>query len=307
MNPPVDPAAEGDDVQHLFDDAYLAGIGRLSLDIRPAPPRAAVGAHLSPRAGASLEFRDYQAYTPGDDLRRVDWNVYGRTRHLFVRRFERPTAVPVFVLVDASGSMTLETPSRYATAARLAAAVTAAAVANQNPVYLTIADGGGSAAPRPLTGRRGLVRTLAALAADRRPGGAGIAADLHAMLPFLAAKGRGVLVLISDFFEPRGVDALVDVLRLANQRLALLRVTQPHDAEPDVTDDVELADCESDARLTVSPDAGLLARYRRAYADYFGTFGAYAAARGATTATVDASAETLPQLERLFPGGVMTL
>ncbi len=294
-------------MNELFPEKFLSSIERLSLHARKAPPRAAVGAHLSSRNGTSLEFRDYQQYAPGDDLRRVDWNVYSRTRHLFVRRFERPTSLPIYLLVDASESMRLETPSRYATAARLAAAVVSAAVANQNPVYLTIADGAGAGARRPLTGRRGFVRALAELSADRRPGGAGIANDLKAMLPFLASRGRGVLVLISDFFEPLGIDALLESLRLTNQRLVLLRVTQPADADPDLDGDYELEDCENGARLNVSAEAGLLERYREAYRSYFAALDTYATSRAATNATINAAADTVPQLERLFPGGVMSV
>ena len=291
----------------LFPDTFLASIGRLSIAIKPAPPRAAVGLHMSPRNGASLEFRDYQPYAPGDDLRRVDWAVYGRTRHLFVRRFERPTAVPVYVLVDASGSMMLETPRRYATAARVAAAVASAGLGSQNPVHLLIAGGHQPGVPRAVTGRRGLVRVLAELAAEREPGNAGLAASMEALLPMLAAKGPGVLVVVSDFFEPAGVDALTAVLSRTPQRLVLIKVTQPYDAEPELSGDYELADCESDARLTVTADAAALARYHEAYRTYFAAFDAFAAARGVRQATVDASTETLGQLERLFPAGVMSL
>ena len=294
-------------MQHLFTDSFVAGIGRFSIDVRPAPPRLAHGVHLSPRPGASLEFRDYQAYVPGDDLRRVDWAVYGRTRHLFVRRFERPTAVPVAVLVDASPSMTLETPGRYATAARLAAAVASAAVAGHNPLRVVVADGSAAGAPRAVSGRRGLVRVLADLAADRPAVGPGPAAALQALGPALAAQGSGVLVVISDFFEDRGVDVLIDVLRRTPQRLVLLRVTQPWDAEPDLSGDVELADGETDARLPVWAGDDVLARYRAAYRAYFDALDAFAVSRGVTTAAFDAAADTLPQLERLFPGGVLSL
>lgn len=294
-------------MQELFPDNFLSGIGRLALTVRAAPPRAAHGVHLSPRTGASLEFRDYQAYTPGDDLRRVDWAVYGRTRHLFVRRYERPTAVPVFVLVDASASMMLETPSRYAMAARVAAAIASSAVAGHNPLRVVIADGNAAAAPRAVTGRRGLVRVLADLAADRTAAGPGPAAALEAVLPSLAAQGRGILVIISDFFEQRGLDPLLNLLRQAPQRLVMVRVTQPWDADPDIQGDLELADCESDARLQVSTDPTVLKRYREAYQSYFKTLDDFAAARGAARASFDASADPLPQLERLFPGGTLSL
>ncbi len=294
-------------MRHLFSDSFLASIDGLSVDIRPAPPRAPHGAHLSPRVGSSIEFRDYQSYTPGDDLRRVDWNVYARTRHLFVRRFEHPTSVPIFLLVDDSESMRLETPSRYATAARVAAAVAAAGLASQNPVYATIADGGGAALPRAVTGRRGLVRVLAELASDRPTAGIGVAAGISVLQPLLAAKGRGVLVIISDFFEPLGVQTLLESLRQTSQRLLLVRVTQPWDANPDLAGDFELADCESGETAPVSTDAEALRRYREAYGSYFAAIDGHVAQRGATQHVIDASKETLPQLEPLFPGGVLSL
>lgn len=291
----------------LFPDSFLASISGLSMSIRPAPPRAAQGTHLSRRPGASIEFREYQGYTAGDDLRRVDWNVYARTRHLFVRRFEHPTAVPVFLLVDASESMRLETPGRYATAARVAAAVAAAATQSQNPVYATIADGSAAAVPRAVTGRRGLLRVMTELAARRPPGGPGVVASLRTLLPALASKGPGVLVVISDFFESDGMQALIDTLRLVPQRLVLVRITQPTDAEPDMSGDFEFADCESAATLAVSVTPSALRQYREAYRSYFDALDAYASLRGATQYAVDASAETLTQLERLFPSRTLAL
>ncbi|MGC4031944.1 MAG: DUF58 domain-containing protein [Tepidisphaeraceae bacterium] len=299
-------------MNRLFNDNFLAAIARLGLSVRATPPRAEHGTHLSPRPGSSLEFRDYQPYAPGDDLRRVDWAVYRRTKHLFVRRFERPTAASVFVLVDGSASMHLDetpaTPTRYATAARVAAAVASAAVAGQNPLRVVIADGQEGPAPRTVTGRRGLVKVLADLAHEDRPTtGPGPAAAIEAVRPALAATGRGVLVVVSDFFEPAGVDAIVDALRQVDGRLVLVRVTRPTDAEPQISDDLELTDCETGRRLHVSPTADAIARYRAAYASYFGTLDAYAASRGALSVTIDAEADPLGQLQTLFPAGTLSV
>lgn len=220
--------------------------------------------------------------------------------------------MPVFVLVDGSASMHLPEspggPTRYATAARLAAAVASAAVSAQNPLRLVISDGNEGPAPRAVTGRRGLVRVLADLAHEDRPAaGPGPAAAVRAVLPALAAMGRGVLVIVSDFFEPAGVDALIDALRLVDQRLLLLRVTQPTDARPELTEDLEIEDCETGQRLSVSPDSGAIERYVAAYRSYFDTLEAYAAARGAVSRSFDASTDTLSQLEQLFPAGVLSL
>jgi uncharacterized protein (DUF58 family) len=105
--------------------------------------------------------------------------------------------------------MRLESPSRYDSAARIAAAIASAGLASRNPVYVTIADGKGAAIPRAVTGRQGMVQVLAELAAERSPGGVGIAANIETTLPLLAANGRGVMVILSDFFELNGVEVLL--------------------------------------------------------------------------------------------------
>jgi hypothetical protein len=111
----------------------------------------------------------------------------------------------------------------------------------------------------------------------------------------------------SDFFEPLGVQTLLESLRQTSQRLLLVRVTQPWDANPDLAGDFELADCESGETAPVSTDAEALRRYREAYGSYFAAIDGHVAQRGATQHVIDASKETLPQLEPLFPGGVLSL
>jgi uncharacterized protein (DUF58 family) len=295
----------------LFPDSFLAAIEHLNLRINLAPAKSLAGAHLSRAAGASLEFRDYQMYTPGDDLRRVDWNVYARTRHLFVRRFERPTAVPIFILVDASGSMLLEelpgTANRYTTAARLAASVMSAALASQNPVYLTIADQHASPAPHALTGRRGFVRGLTELSQQREGSILGISRQISSLASIVHSRGPGVMVVISDFFDDAGVDAVLDALRTMPGRLLLLQVSQPWDENPQLIEDLELTDCESNSSLQISPDPAILEQYHRAYKTYFAALKDFALLRGATFASFDTGSSLLVQLERLFPGGTVSL
>jgi uncharacterized protein (DUF58 family) len=237
----------------------------------------------------------------------VDWAVYARTRHLFVRRFERPTAVPVFIIVDTSASMRIETPPRFDTAARLAAAVASAAIAAHNPLRLLVADGQSPMLPRAFRGKGGLVRILADLATDRPGHGLGPAATIEAVLPLLAAQGNGVLVFISDFFEPRGINSVLDALRRTPQRLVLLRVTQPWDADPTLVGNAELEDCEGGTRLLVSGNPASLRQYHDAYREYFRALDDFARKRGILHAAFSASIDTLAQLQMMFPNGMITV
>jgi uncharacterized protein (DUF58 family) len=290
----------------LFSPSFVKAIERFSIKIADSPRGANAGAHLSRSSGSSLEFRDFQPYSPGDDLRRIDWNIYGRSRHLFVRQFERPTAVPVYLLVDSSASMRLERPSRYTTGARVAAAVAAAALSSQNPVQLMISQASVVARPRKIVGRLGMVHLLAELGGSR-PAGGTIARAIESFARSRPRREGGVLVVISDFFEDAGVEALIGALRLIPDRLVLLRITQPHDADPNFTGNLQLGDCESPAQLRIFADESARQRYRSAYANYFAALDRFAQSVGARHLPISAAADTLPQLEPLFPGGVLSL
>lgn len=289
----------------LFPDAFLSAIGRLSVKVRPAPPRQAVGTQLSPRHGDSLEFRDYQAYSPGDDLRRVDWAVYGRTRHLFVRRFEHPTSVPICVLLDSSVSMHLGEPSRYATAARIAAAVISAALAGQNPARLMLTDV--AQAPLSISGRAGLVRCLGELAAHRKPTRIGIADAIDSAMAMMGHQAKGVVVIISDLFESAGAPRLVEALRRVPGQIVMARIVRADDADPNLAGDYQLNECETDQRLNIHADAAVIARYRRNYQDYFSVIERYAASRGSRFVSIDVASDPIAQLEPLFPGCVLNV
>jgi uncharacterized protein (DUF58 family) len=290
----------------LFPPHYLAAINRFSLSVADSPPGRIPGAHLSRSNGSSLEFRDYQPYSAGDDLRRIDWNIYGRTRHLFVRQFERPTAVPVHILTDSSPSMHLENPSRFTAAARVTAAVAAAALSSQSPVQLTIPQANSASPPRRITGRRGLVNVLTELTATR-PAGAGIAQSITAFARSLPRREKGVFTILSDFFEDRGIEELIRALTLVPGRLVLIRITQPWDANSNLSGDLQLINCESAAQLRIFADDSTRRLYTEAYNAYFTTLDRFAKSAGARHLTLSASADTLPQLEPLFPGGVLSL
>jgi hypothetical protein len=95
-----------------------------------APRRAPMGAgglHLSNRAGSSLEFRDHREYQPGDDLRRIDWNAYGRTDKLIVKLYREEVSPHVDIVIDGSRSMALEESSKLEATLGLAALFASAA------------------------------------------------------------------------------------------------------------------------------------------------------------------------------------
>src|SRR5574342_207031 len=89
----------------LFDDKTLRKLDRLALVASQVRAGQSKGERRSTKRGTSIEFADYRDYARGDDLRRVDWNVYARLERPFVKLFEEEEDLAVHVVVDASGSM----------------------------------------------------------------------------------------------------------------------------------------------------------------------------------------------------------
>lgn len=287
----------------LFSSSFLAGIEQLSLDVAAAAPRVVAGSHLSRTSGNSLDFRDFREYSPGDDLRRVDWNVYRRSGHLFLRRFEHPTTTPLHILLDTSESMFVETPSRYAAAARVTAAVAAAALREHDGVSIVPFSSNTQPPLTRLSGRRRLPEVLEYLT-RLTSGGAGSFGLLAQALNGIARAG-GVAVVISDFFEDVGPHAISEALADLQHRLALVQIIQPDDSEPQLDSEYELVDCESARSVKVLANSPTLARYRQAYASFQTALDDLAARRASIHVKINAAADPLLELGKLFPAGVL--
>src|ERR1700674_1747613 len=92
-------------VQRFLDPAVLTSISSLELVAKTVVEGFVAGLHRSPNFGFSQEFAEYQAYTPGDDLRHIDWNVFARTERAYLKRYRGETNTLLTVLLDASSSM----------------------------------------------------------------------------------------------------------------------------------------------------------------------------------------------------------
>jgi uncharacterized protein (DUF58 family) len=183
--------------------AELLRLGSLELIARLVVEGYLTGRHRSPGRGGSLEFAEHRPYVPGDDLRRVDWKVYGRTDRHYVRESEEETNLRATLVLDASASMGFasgERPTKWEYARLVAAVLAHLLLAQQDAVGLaTFARGLTSFMP-PRGGRAQQGRILEALAATR-PGGEtepeGPFRELAERLP-----RRGVLILLSDLMGP---------------------------------------------------------------------------------------------------------
>lgn len=297
----------------IFTQEFLHTTSALKMSVGPVRARLRQGEHRSIRTGDGVDFRDFQAYCPGDDLRRVDWNIYRRSGELFLRRFDDLQTVPVHILLDVSSSMQFETPSRMLMGAYMAAAITDAALRQHNPVTLYAHDavpGGGGMLPG-LNSKAQLPRALQFLEAkvsavpSQRPG------NLLGGVAWLRQYSRrpGIAVIISDFFDPCGIPALADEMGLLRHRMVLLRIGRTTDEEPVqlVHQGAEIEDCEFERRLLIDNQAEIRAHYLRTFAHFENELETCASRLGAVYRVLMSDRPVITALEHLFPNGRLSV
>ena len=265
MTSAADGAAAAPLLGGRFDDRFLRQLESLALTVRRTNAGEKHGIRRSRRVGAGLEFADHRDYVPGDDLRTLDWNLYGRLERRAVRLYEEDEDLSIDVLVDASASMGLGRPPKLELALQIGAALGYVGLANLDRVAVTALG----EAPIGLPPARGKARILALLRVLDGVQAGGRASLTEAVRHFLArqtARRRGLVVLISDFFDPAGPAAALELVRRHRRDAIAIRVSAPDELSPALRGDLTLRDVETgeERELTVSP--AVLADYARRHA-----------------------------------------
>lgn len=186
-----------------LDPQVLAGIGGLELRARMVVEGFFAGMHRSPHQGVSVEFADHRAYTQGDDLRHIDWKVYGRTDKYYVKRYRQESNLTLLLVVDCSESMAYRSPgapwTKYDFASTAAGALAYLALRQQDSVGLALFDDQLREFVRPSNNVHYWVTLTAEL--QRRLGGGKTrtGAILHELADRLVH--RTLIVVISDLLD----------------------------------------------------------------------------------------------------------
>ena len=250
----------------LFDEEFLRKLELLEVLFRRNVVGRREGDRPGHQRGGRAEFADYREYTPGDDLRYLDWNVYGRTGRLWLKEFTKEESVLVCVLLDASASMAFGDPRKLGHAKRLAAAFAYLALVGGNEAQLGAFAGGEVRWSSRLVGRPD-VRPLAAFLEPIEAAGAtGVFGALRAVGE--RAAERSLLVVVSDLLEDDGAQRGLRLLGARRFDLAVLHVLSPQELHPPAIGPVRLTDCETGAGESLEVDATAL----RLYADRLNAF-----------------------------------
>lgn len=219
------------------------------------------GSHASPLKGASIEFADHRQYVKGDNLRNLDWKVFGRTERYYIKQFEEETNLRVNILIDGSGSMGFQSgdrPSKYDYACHLAASLGYIVGKQQDSLGLTIYDNELREEIPARGGMRHFRLILERLAAHQPAGHTDTGRALHALAE--RSFRRGLIVLMSDLLDdPDAVFKAVAHFRKKMHDVILLQILDPAELTLSFERAAEFVDMETGEKLEIDPSLARLA------------------------------------------------
>jgi uncharacterized protein (DUF58 family) len=250
----------------FIDPATLMRIKNLQLRARVVVQGFLSGLHRSPYHGFSVEFSEYRQYTPGDDLRYLDWRLYARSDRHYIKRFEDETNLRCFLLVDLSRSMGFQSLAYdKAEYAKTAAATFAYYLSLQRDAVGLVTFDEQIQEYLPARFRPGHLHRIM-LCLERSLAGASTNLALPLEQIARTATKRGMIVLISDLLAPwDALETQLGTLRSRGHEVVVVRVLDPAEATFHFDDAVLFEDLESGRQLYVDPQA-----VRQTYLERFG-------------------------------------
>ena len=287
--------------EELFDPDFLTSLTHLSITARRVAAGGRFGEKLSRDLGSGMEFRDYRPYTPGDDLRRIDWNIYSRLGRVFLRLYEEQQDMPLYVMPDLSASMYSDDAVRIKAALKTALAMAAISM-NQNDTAGLVPFGDElDLVTKGETGKVSIMRfaRYLALLQPRQN------TDLAKSLDKLASLNLrpGLLVIVSDFFDPAGLKRFAAATGKVRHKQLFIQITRPADANPGLEGELRLRDCETGEVTDIAMTPAVMKRYRGAYDRFCNELTALAKRRRAGLLRLDAEQDVVKQLATLFETG----
>lgn len=247
----------------LLTHRDLDRLARLRINATRRFTNRARGEHLAARGGTSTEFCDFRDYSPGDDVRFVDWNIFARIERAYVKQFHEEEEMHVALLVDASESMLFE--GKFEMARRLAAAFGVLGLRGQEKVSACALGASRDRLPA-CTGRAAMAKLFAFLEKIEPGGDTPIERGIEAFLR--EHSGRGLVLVVSDFLTAGDLRRPFNQLHSAGLEIFAVQILGPSELAPEIAGDLRFVDCETRGHLDISSAGDLLALYhehRRAH------------------------------------------
>ncbi len=243
------------DYKNYLDPAFVSKLNSLELKARLVVEGFMVGLHKSPYHGFSVEFSEHRAYMQGDNLRDVDWKVFGKTEKFFIKQYEEETNLRSYVFLDTSNSMSYRSgkrPSKLEYASTLAAALSYLMIHQQDAVGLTLYSEKINKFLPPKSSRAYLQEILKNLVLAHASEKTNTAASLNEAAEKI--NRRGLVIIISDFFDD--INSVLKALkhfRYKKNEVIVFQILDPMEKSFAFGRDAIFKDLESNDEMTTQP------------------------------------------------------
>jgi uncharacterized protein (DUF58 family) len=280
----------------MLSEAFLRSLRNLRLNPLRRRTGSLTGERRSVRRGRSVEFADYRNYTPGDDPRRVDWNIYARLERPYIKLFEDEEDLTTHILLDSSPSMQWQDEDedgshKWRRAAELAVALGYIALVSGDKLVLEANGSGGAGHFGPRRGGAAmaeLIKFVEGLLNSARgsPSAAAPAMNTPALalndwFKRYALKAKpGLCVIISDLLDEAGFEEGLTALGSSRLDLHLLHTLCPAELDPELIGDLKLKDVETHRTQDLSLDEAVMTQYRQRLDEWTAGIASFARRRG---------------------------
>lgn len=289
----------------LLNDAFFSRLETMSLNLKSSLAGYFGGKHLVRTYGQTVEFADFREYQLGDDIRRIDWNLFSRFEKYFLRLYTDERQMQVQLFLDCSASMGSADPRKAAYAVATTAALGFLAVQNMDKLTINFMRGDQAINPfGTMVGKNAFFRAMGELEETVFEGETDIEKAVKSCTD--TGENNGLSVIITDFFTDSDWKKAVDYLLYKKRQVLLLQVLTREEADPVYDGRVNLIDSESvdasDTRnMKIRITRAMQDAYFEAFRDFEEDIRSFAKKRGANFLTV----RTDEAIERVLFGELL--
>ncbi len=272
--------------RRILDGEFLDRLDAAALCLKSKMTGYFGGSRKARSYGNTVEFADFREYFPGDDIRRIDWNVYARFEKYFIKLFTDERQMQNHILIDCSMSMAYGKPEKATAALRIAAAFGYLSVDSMDRVSYKLLKGNkAEELPFNVTSKDSFYRAAQYLETTEFDGDT----DLEKSVLNIAKPGSddGLTIIISDFFTESNWKKMVDFLLYRRREILLIQVLSPDELYPGFDGRIHMIDSEvEDRSMKMIVNKKMMSAYQKALDDYEKEIIDFCASRGVTFFTV---------------------
>jgi len=251
----------------LFPSDFLTRLEYLSIMSKRVFRGSLLAQRRTMQMGSGIEFSDHREYSNGDDLRYLDWNVYARHGDLLLKRFQEERDLHVYILLDCSRSMAFGSPAKFDLARQLAAALAYIALADLDRISI-LAYSDRIVNELPVTRGKAQILSVMKYLEGLETGGDDTCLARTAQDFLVRGPRTGMVVLLSDLFDPAGFKAGLDQVRYRRFDAHIIQLHDPQEAHPDLLGDVEFVDVETQQERKVTVTEKNLRTYKKLFQEH---------------------------------------